>query len=191
MKHARIHLSLIVACWLGVCAVRAEETHVPGHLAVLVGAGESFPGWGATTERVKTLDMTLRYAGLVNRNFGPKEWHLREQLWIELPLFWAFEPSDGPIFSMNFLLCILYERYASCQPYMTLGGGPVYAEADIPGMGSRLCGNYQAGGGIRFPFGRTALHIEARYHHISNLGMADPNVPINSLRGLLGLSWEY
>ncbi len=191
MKTTAVRLAMAATMLLGMAATRAEEAKVPGHLAVLAGAGESFPGWGATTERVKTVDLTLRYAGLINRRFGPRALDLREQLWIELPVFWVYAPDHAPIYSMNFLFCSIYERYATCQPYLTLGGGPVYVEADIPGMGSRLCGNYQAGVGARFPFGRWALHVEARYHHISNMNTADPNVPINSLRGLLGASWDY
>ena len=182
-----IGLTLLLA---RLSSVRAAEESVPGHVAVLLGAGESIPGWGGTRERVITADLTLRYAGLVNRSLGPERWGLREQLWIELPVFQVFEPHEGQIYSLNFLFCAIYEHFENAQPYLTLGGGPVYADVSIPGMGSRLCGNYQAGFGVRWPFDGWSAHIEMRYHHISNLGMADPNVPINSLRGLVGVSWD-
>lgn len=172
-------------------AARAQTDSTPGHWAVLTGMGESHPGWGATTERVKTVDLTLRYAGLINRPLGPDWLHMREQLWIELPVLYAYEPDDGPLFCMNFLFCGLYENYETVQPYVTIGGGPVYATTDIPGMGSHLCGNYQAGLGLRLPLGTWSLRLEGRYHHISNLGFADPNVPINSLRCLVGVSREF
>jgi hypothetical protein len=156
-----------------------------------VGGGESFPGWGDTTERVKTVDLTFRYAGLINRPFLPGWLNAREQLWIELPIMYVVDPDDAPIYSMNFLFCCIFKNHASFQPYLTLGGGPVYVAADIPGMGSRLCGNYQAGVGARIPFSGWALHTELRYHHISNLGTADPNVPLNSLRALVGVSRDF
>lgn len=186
-----VQACVIAALLASGSAGAAEDQALPGHIAVLTGGGQSFPGWGKTTERVRTLDLTLRYAGLINRphNLGPL--HTREQLWIELPILYVYEPDNAPILSVNFLYCCLFEHFDTWQPYFTAGGGPVYAIADIPGMGSRLCGNYQAGVGIRIPTAGRAIHLEARFHHISNLGAADPNVPINSLRGLLGLSWDF
>lgn len=184
-------LAAAAACLLTARGASAENDRLPGHLAVLAGAGQSFPGWGRTTERVKTVDLTFRYAGLINRSHGEGWLRFREQLWIEIPVLWALEPDREPIYCLNFLFCGIAERFGTFNPYVTLGGGPVYAAADIPGMGSRLCGNYQAGVGIRFPGGGWAVHAEARFHHISNMGAADPNVPINSLRGLLGVSRDF
>lgn len=181
-----------VALTLAVPATtRAADDPLPGHVAVLAGTGRSFPGWGRTTERVRTVDLTFRYAGLVNRSHQTGWLRFREQLWIEIPFFWVLEPDREPIYSVNFLFCGILERFESFNPYVTFGGGPVYAAADIPGMGSHLCGNYQAGFGVRVPRDGWALHAEARFHHISNLGAADPNVPINSLRGLLGVSRDF
>jgi len=182
-------LLLLLAC--RPIVTHAAEQGVPGHLALLAGGGESIPGWGDTTERIKTVDITFRYAGLINRPFLPGWLHAQEQLWIELPVMYIVDPYDAPIYSLNFLFCCIFKHYESFQPYLTAGGGPVYVATDVQGMGSRLCGNYQAGLGVRIPFGGWSLHTELRFHHISNLGMDDPNVPLNSLRGLLGVSWNF
>jgi hypothetical protein len=190
VKRGVIVLTLMAGFLAGLTSGRADSPSVPGHVAVLAGAGESIPGWGGTRERVKTIDLTLRHAGLIDRRLGPDRFALREQLWLELPVFLVYEPHAGRIYSLNVLFCAIYERFKNVQPYLTLGGGPVYADVVIPGMGSRLCGNYQAGVGLRLPFARWSAHIEMRYHHISNLGLADPNEPLNSLHGMVGVSWS-
>ena len=73
-----------------------------------------------------------------------------------------------------------------------IGGGPQYVMADIEGVGSDLCGNYQAGVGLRLNlFAEHPVDLELRFHHISNLGMADPNVPLNSTKAYVGFSLPF
>ena len=76
------------------------------------------------------------------------------------------------------------------QPYVFGGGGILYSFADIPGMGAHWNGNYQFAGGLRYRLDDLhALLFEARYHHISNAGSADPNVPLNGIRLMIGYAF--
>jgi hypothetical protein len=77
-----------------------------------------------------------------------------------------------------------------CGRNSGLGGGPRYVFADIEGVGSRTPGNYQAGLGYRLTGPRqTVLRLDVRYIHISNLGLASPNVPLNSIAAYLGMTF--
>ena len=76
------------------------------------------------------------------------------------------------------------------QPYLFVGGGPVYVAADIDGMGSDWNGNYQIGAGLKYDLNdRHALLFECRYHHISNANTKDPNLPLNSTKFLIGYTF--
>jgi opacity protein-like surface antigen len=76
------------------------------------------------------------------------------------------------------------------EPYIFAGGGILYADLGLPGMGNRLDFSYQGGAGIHYFIGRDlALLAEYRYHHVSNAGTARPNEPLNSSKFLIGVSF--
>lgn len=160
--------------------------------SLLGGGGMSHTSWGLTTEDVETIDLVLRYQHVLNRTIGRSWWQGNHEFWIELPLIDVIKPNSGGMVMMNFLVSWVFNASSTFQPYLFAGGGPLYTWADIEGVGSDLCGNYLGGGGFRIPFGvRWAFNLEARYHHISNLGLAEPNVPINSSKFYSGLTFTF
>lgn len=156
------------------------------------GYGRSYPGWGETTEKLETIDFVGRYCRVLDRDVGRGWYRCNHEFWCEFTVMDLVEPDKSAILSMNFLGVLVFTASDSLQPYFTAGGGPLYALPEIEGMGSNLCGNYQAGGGLRLCLDDTrAVSIEARYHHISNLGMDDPNVPINSTKFFAGFTFSF
>jgi len=163
---------------------------------LLFGWGASHPGWGETLERVHTVDVLFRHC----RHFFRKDEGLIRgihEFWIEVPVSILLSDSDSNdskdigFFGANFLFAWIFPEIPAGEPYFMIGGGPVYVAADIDGVGSDLCGNYQAGGGIRFEINRQPVNVEARLHHISNLGMAEPNVPLNSTKLFFGFTLPF
>jgi len=153
----------------------------------LAGYGETYPGWGLTKERVQTIDLVPRYSHLTIDGLG---WGwLRGQHWtlIELPVSAVVSPDTSAMAGVNFLAAYRFTTSAAWQPYIFGGGGLVYSFADIPGMGAKLNGNYQFAIGLErhLDQGR-ALLAEVRYHHVSNAGTRDPNVPLNGLKFMVG-----
>ncbi len=163
----------------------------------LVGGGSSIKGFGGTDNEVVTADLIWRHA----RIFGKKEtgW-LRgnHEFWIETsvsPIFYdtgGEDHHDFGIVGMNFLLAWVFPQTAIGEPYFLIGGGPQFIFADIPGVGSDVCGNYQTGIGTRFLVKeKHRINLEIRYHHISNLGMEEPNVPLNSVKIFAGFNLPF
>ena len=158
--------------------------------AMLAGYGQSIPGWGDTTERVETIDLVPRYShrALVELGSG---WYAGDyRTLIELPVHVVASPDESAMVGVNFLGSYTFTANPSWRPYLFGGGGPVYSFADIPGMGADWNGNYQFGVGAELPLEQTrSLLFELRYHHISNAGTEDPNVPLNSIKFLIGYSF--
>jgi len=158
---------------------------------LLVGAGSSHPGWGATQEKVETTDIILRQKRLQTRTRG-ESWYLnRKSVLVEIPLTLLREPDEPAMigFTMNVnWTFIASQRF---QPFIFAGGGPVYTKAEIPGTSSRLKGSYQAGIGLDFLLGRFGMSVEYRYHHLSNGGLKEPNAPLNSGKLLLGFRLPF
>lgn len=162
---------------------------------ILLGGGSSIKGFGETDQDVRTVDVVWRHARVLQEN---TEGWLKgnRELWIEAPFSFIISDTDSQdsndigMIGLNFLFAWVFPQTDLGQPYVLTGGGPVYVMADIDGVGSDLCGNYQAGCGLRFNAAEEhPINLELRYHHISNLGMADPNVPLNSIKLFVGFTF--
>ena len=157
---------------------------------ILAGYGQSFPGWGQTTQRVETIDLVPRYNHLIFADLGSGWYRGFHSILLELPVHFVLNPDTSAMIGMNFLACYTFTASDQLRPYLFGGGGPVYSFADIPGMGAELNGNYQFGIGLQYPLtqGRDLL-TELRYHHISNGGSEEPNDPLNSCKLLFGITF--
>lgn len=157
---------------------------------LLGGYGQSFPGWGQTTERVETLDLVPRYNHLIFDDIGSGWYRGFHSIMLELPLHLVVSPGFSSMIGINFLATYTFTAGQELRPYLFGGGGPVYSFADIPGMGADLNGNYQFGVGLEKTTTQACnLLVELRFHHISNAGSREPNVPLNSCKLLVGITF--
>jgi hypothetical protein len=174
-----------------------EKKEPASYNQILVGGGSSIKGFGETSQEVRTLDILWRHA----RIFNKKEtgW-LRgnHEFWIETPISFLISDSDSNdsndfgMIGLNFLFAWVFPETVIGEPYFLIGGGPQYILADIDGVGSDLCGNYQMGCGLRFHLTKKQpINLEIRYHHISNLGLAEPNIPLNSVKFFCGFTLPF
>lgn len=158
--------------------------------ALLGGYGQSFPGWGETTQRVKTIDIVPRYGHVIFDNLGSGWYSGYHSIFVETPFSYVVSPDNSAMVAINFLAAYTFTADRDYQPYVFGGGGPVYSFADIPGMGSELNGNYQFGLGLKYHWQTdNDLLFEIRYHHISNGGSEEPNDPLNSLKFRIGITF--
>jgi hypothetical protein len=158
--------------------------------AVLGGYGQSFPGWGQTTQRVETIDLVPRYNHIIFDDIGSGWYRGFHSILVEVPVHFVVSPDTSTMLGMNFLACYTFTADQTIHPYLFGGGGPVYSFADVPGMGAELNGNYQFGIGMEYEMDKNYnLLLEMRYHHISNGGSEEPNDPLNSCKLLVGVTF--
>jgi hypothetical protein len=158
--------------------------------AFLGGYGQSYPGWGQTTQRVETIDLIPRYNHIVFPEIGSGWYKGFHSTIFEFPVSLILNPEISTMIGVNFLATYTFTVNKQWQPYIFGGGGPVYIFADIPGMGTNLNGNYQFGTGVEYSLNnQNHLLVEFRYHHISNAGTAEPNEPLNSLKFIIGVTF--
>ncbi len=157
---------------------------------VLGGYGQSFPGWGQTTQRVETIDLVPRYNRIIFNDLGSGWYRGFHSILVEVPVHFVVSPDVSTMIGMNFLACYTFTADQTIHPYLFGGGGPVYSFADVPGMGAELNGNYQFGIGLEYEMAKSYnLLLEMRYHHISNGGSEEPNDPLNSCKLLVGVTF--
>ena len=158
--------------------------------AIIGGYGQSFPGWGRTTQRIETIDLIPRYNHRIFDNIGSGWYRGFHSILLEVPVSFVVNAEVSTIIGMNFLASYTFTADRQWQPYLFGGGGPVYSFADIQGMGSDFNGNYQFGIGMKHDWDKThQLLLELRYHHISNGGSSEPNDPLNSVKILFGFTF--
>jgi hypothetical protein len=162
------------------------------HWTFLVGYGITHKGFGSTKTRVEAADFIVQYGYFLSEEKGGSWYRGRHEVMIEIPFSYTSHPDSAVITGINFLGCWNFTSSREVIPYACAGGGPVYTNLDISGMGSELNGNYQAGLGLHYIIGEgVSIDINYRLHHISNAGTADPNEPLNSSKFLLGVSFLH
>jgi hypothetical protein len=158
--------------------------------AVISGYGQSFPGWGLTTQRVETIDLIFRHNHMIFDDIGSGWYRGFHSILLEVPVHWVVSPVVSAMVGINFLAAYTFTADKTLQPYIFGGGGPVYSFADIPGMGAVWNGNYQFGAGTEYAWQQEHhLLFEVRCHHISNGGSEEPNDPLNSIKFLVGITF--
>jgi lipid A 3-O-deacylase len=77
-------------------------------------------------------------------------------------------------------------------PYCDLGTGVSATSIGPPDLSHTFEFNLQAAAGVRwFLKENLALSVEARYLHLSCAGMDSPNLGLNNVNGMLGISWFF
>lgn len=160
------------------------------HWTFLGGYGVTHKGFGDTRTKVETVDFILQYGYFLSEEAGKSWYRGRHEILFEIPVRTVVNPETALITGINFLACWNFTASDRIMPYVFAGGGPVYTNLDISGLGSEFNGNYQAGLGFNyFIEDNTSINFNYRLHHISNSGTAEPNEPLNSSRILLGISF--
>lgn len=158
---------------------------------VLGGYGVTHPGFSRTRTVVETVDLMLSRGQFFTEEIGKSWYRGRHEIAIEIPFHLVVNPETTLMAGINLLgywnMTAFSEKIV---PYLLAGGGLIYTELDVPELGSKLNGNYQAGVGFHYFINKdTSIDFNYRYHHISNAGTAEPNDPLNSSKILMGISF--
>ncbi|KPK02389.1 MAG: hypothetical protein AMK71_02380 [Nitrospira bacterium SG8_35_4] len=168
----------------------ADFAGFSNHWTILGGYGVSHKGLGATDTRVETADIILRYGRFLTGELGTSWYKGRHEILIEVPFRTVVHPETAIMTGINFLATWNFTAGDSIIPYILVGGGPVYTNLDIPGLGAELNYSYQGGAGLHYFISKNrSINVNYRLHHISNAGTADPNEPLNSSRILVGVTF--
>jgi len=155
---------------------------------ILVGLGQSHPGWGDTKKTVKTTDLIFQQEVKQDAIRGD-EFKYKRSILLEIPVHIVRSPYSSYMTGLNAYSKWTHVNNDKIQPFVLAGGGGLYTNADIPGTSSKIRGTYGAGIGLQINANKDLKYsIETRYHHVSNGGLKSPNDPLNSHKILFGIS---
>ncbi len=155
------------------------------------GYGFTHTNLGQTEVWVQTVFLTAGYERVLTNEHGSSWFKGYHSARVEVPFHYVISPDSGIMTGINFIALWHFTNLLNdYQPYILAGGGPVYIDADIPGMSKDLNGTYMFGAGGEFDLGFSKkITLEYRFNHISNGGQKEPNVPLNSSRLMVGFSF--
>jgi len=139
---------------------------------------------------VKYVYVAPRWGIGISDPLGGDTWYRGNfELLAEGAFYIPFEPKDGfgggitAIFRYNFL------PKGPLIPFLEVGPGILITDFGLDDRADGFNFTFQAGLGFHFFVSeRTALTAEARFHHISNAGIDDPNRGLNSGMVLIGVT---
>ena len=99
--------------------------------------------------------------------------------------------TDSFEIGVNALFLRLVFGEGAWRPFLEGGEGAVYTDLRKQDLGTRLQFTSTIGGGIEWEVRPgMAVGIQARFRHMSNAGMASSNPGINTVFGLVGLTFR-
>jgi len=159
-----------------------------GHeIQLWTGGGYTVPGG---TKDTGVWNLGLRYGWILCRPHGPGFLKGRFEYAVDaVPVFLVFQPANTA-YGVGFNPVNLKWNFAtrsSFVPYVELDGGTLFTNHSVPSRTNTV--NFTTSGvfGVHLLGPKYNWSIEARYLHISNAGLANPNPGINTFQVRLGI----
>jgi lipid A 3-O-deacylase len=136
---------------------------------------------------------SLSYGHMIGKVRGEGHWY-RGNGEFRLELFGGaeFAPSNGWLIGLTPHLRYHFATGTRWIPFLDVGAGVTAARIGPPDLSGTFEFNLQAGGGVQwFLTDNVALSFETRYLHVSCAGIHKPNLGLNTLAGLLGITFYF
>jgi len=115
-------------------------------------------------------------------------WELRGELFSGA----QFSPTSDWLVGLTPHLRYNFMTGARWMPFVDAGAGVSATDIGPPDLSHYFEFNLQAAAGVRwFVRDNVALSIEARYLHMSCAGLSTPNLGLNNVNGMVGISWFF
>jgi opacity protein-like surface antigen len=136
---------------------------------------------------------SLTYGHMLGSVVGEGHWY-RGNPELRLELFGGaqFDPNTRRFVGLTPHLRYNFATGTRWIPFMDAGAGVTATSISGPDLSGTFEFNLQAGPGILwFLRDNLALSVEARYLHMSSANISNPNLGLNGVTGLLGLTYFF
>lgn len=159
-----------------------------GHeLALWTGGGHGLNG---STSDTGVWNVGARYGWVLTDPAGPRFLRGRFEYAVDVvPIFWVIQRTGVAYgFGLNpFELKWNFETHHKAAPYLSLSGGTLFTNNQVPPGTSRVNFTSSGGLGIYILRGKYNWSTEVLFMHISNAGLSAPNPGINTVQVRIGL----
>jgi len=199
-------VALVFLAGLGPCAAAGETsecelwTHGIGNgfqpgaesLGLELGADYGLRVLGSRDSHDLAL-ASLAYGHMLSRVVGDNHWY-RGNWEGRIELFGGSQYSPEDDWLVGLTPHLRYDLATGSRwiPFIDGGAGVAATQIGPPDLSNTFEFNLQAGFGIHcFVRYNLAVTAEAKYLHMSDAGMTQPNFGVNGVAGLIGMTWFF
>jgi len=156
------------------------------------GAGLGVAVFGGSQQHDLAL-MSLTYGRFIGGIKGVDHWYRGNWEW-RAEIFGGAEFSPSKEWVIGFTPHLRYNFATSTRwvPFVDGGAGVSGTGIGHPDLSNTFEFNLQASTGVQwFVKDNFAVTFEARWLHLSDAGITSPNLGVNTIMGMVGLSWFF
>jgi lipid A 3-O-deacylase len=161
-------------------------------LSLQMGASHGIHIFGGNSRHDLAI-ASLTYGHMLGSKIGGNHWYSGNfEIRGELFSGGQFEPSKDWLVGASPHLRYNFATGTRLVPYVDAGAGVTATSIGPPDLGGTFELNLQAATGVLwFVKDDIALSLEARFLHLSSAGIEHPNLGVNTVFGMLGVSWFF
>ena len=161
-------------------------------MSVALGAGDGVQIFGGRQSHDLAL-ISLSYGKMISPVVGEGHWYRGNwELRGELFSGAQFSPSAESLVGLTPHLRYNFATGSRWIPYADIGAGVSATSIGPPDLSGTFEFNLQAATGVQwFIRDNFALGLEARYLHMSCAGIHPPNLGLNTVNGMLSVTWFF
>ena len=135
----------------------------------------------------------IYYGRVVTDDFGENSWYCGDlEIFGEAIGGEQFKPTAASFGGATLVFRYNFDTRTRWVPFYDIGAGATATGIGAPDLTGTFEFNLQTGPGVRWMINKdTALTLQARYLHLSNAGIADPNQGVNTFSFYVGMSWLF
>lgn len=156
--------------------------------------GYAFGGTFFGTSRTHTLGLGAIDAGWIFTDVVADKSIFRGNWEVMAELFGGhqFTPHDASLGGLDLFLRYDFATGTRWVPFIEAGAGVMATDIGTPDLSTAFQFNEKAGIGVAYYLSdRLAMRVEARFMHISNASIHSPNLGVNTLPLLVGVSYLF
>jgi Lipid A 3-O-deacylase (PagL) len=187
----RLAAGLVGVLALGSTTVRAQSIRAGAlEWTVAVGGGAGLSG--GDVETVTSVHLLPHLGYFVTGEVGDGGLRGNFEIIVEPMLIYLDASNSATVFGGAALARWVYATSSRVRPYLEAGGGVVGGQVDLRQTSCDVNFILEGGGGAMvFLAERVALTLGARLHHVSNGGRCSHNQGINSVVGIVGITYFF
>jgi hypothetical protein len=183
--------SLVAVASLGPTTAGAQSIHAGAvEWTVAAGGGATLPN--KELETVTSVHLLPHLGYFVTGEVGEGTVRGNLELLVEPTLIYLDASNSATALGVAVLPRWVFATSTRVRPYLEAGGGVLGGQVDLRQTNCDVNFILEGGGGAMiFMTEHVALTLGARLQHVSNAGLCNENDGINSVIGILGVSYFF
>jgi hypothetical protein len=186
-------VGLVGVALLGATAAWAQSIDAGTlELTIAAGGGASLQTSDASLETVTSFQLLPHLGYFLTSEVGNGALRGNFEILVEPTLIHLDASNSATVGGVAGLLRWVFAAWSRVRPYLEIGAGILGGQIDLPQTNCDVNFTLEGGAGaLIFMSARVALTAGARFQHVSNADRCSHNMGLNSVIGIVGISYFF